>query len=105
MSKDQSGAAAGGPAASLEAAVGDLTPEEAEFFLAKLERVMRKRKLQMTGYLVGMFAWVIGMIGSLVYIGTHDGFTSWVFLFPFGLLGACIYGFGKWATRVGADPR
>ena len=84
----------------LARAIAGLSPEEAEFFLHKLERAFRKRKIQITGYLTAMAAWLIGMVLALAYFGTHDGFVVWVFVVPFGLVGAILYGFGRWAERV-----
>lgn len=86
----------------LARAIEQLNPEEAAFFLAKLEAAIRKRKIQITGYLVAMGIWVLGMMFALVWYGTHDGFVGWVFLVPFALVGLTLYGFGRWATRVGA---
>ena len=85
----------------LAKAVAQLTPDEALFFLAKLEAVMNKRKLQLTGYLVAFLAWLVGMLLGLVYYGTHDGFVGWVFLAPFGVVGAILWTFGKWSEKVG----
>jgi hypothetical protein len=85
----------------LARAIAQLSPEEATFFLDKLERALRKRKIQITGYLVAMVAWLIGMTLALIYYGTHDGFTIWVFVVPFGFVGAILYGFGTWAERIG----
>lgn len=81
-------------------AVAQLSPEEAQFFLDKLERVMRKRKVQLTGYLIALVIWLVGMFFALAYYGTHDGFTGWVFLVPFGVAGLVIYGFGRYAGRM-----
>jgi hypothetical protein len=82
-------------------AIQQLSPEEAAFFLAKLEAVISKRKIQLTGYLVALVVWLITTFLALAYVGTHDGFVGWVFLIPFLLVGAIIYAFGKWSTRVG----
>ncbi len=90
--------------AALARAIEDLSPDEAEFFLHKLERALRKRKIQITGYLAAMAVWLLAMTGALVYFGMHDGFVGWVFLLPFGLVGAVLYGFGRWAEHVGATP-
>ena len=90
--------------ANLARAIEDLSPDEAAFFLDKLERALRKRKIQITGYLAAMAAWLIGMVIALVYAGSHDGFVAWVFLVPFGLVGAMLYGFGRWANHVSRTP-
>ncbi|MDB4956400.1 MAG: hypothetical protein JWO36_3969 [Myxococcales bacterium] len=85
----------------LAAAVAKLDPAEAEYFLHKLEAALRKRKIQLSGYLVAMLVWVIGMFFALVYFGLANGFVGWVFLLPFALVGVILYAFGKWADRVG----
>lgn len=83
-------------------AIQELSPEEATFFLAKLEAALKKRKLQLTGYIVAMIVWLIGMVFALAYYGVADGFVGWVFLLPFGLVGLVLYLFGRWAEKVGA---
>lgn len=89
----------------LAAAVAKLSPEEAAFFLTRLEAAVTKRKIQLTGYLVAMVVWLAAMIGALVYYGSVDGFVGWVFLLPFGLVGAVLWGFGRWAESVAARIR
>ena len=85
--------------------VENLTSEEAQYFLEKLEAAIRKRKIQITGYLVAMLVWIAGMMGALAWYGTHDGFVGWVFLAPFGLVGVILFAFGKWAERAGAAAK
>src|SRR5262245_48829097 len=65
---------------------------------------IRKRKIQITGYLVAMVVWLVGMMFALAYVGMHDGFVGWVFLAPFGFVGLVLYGFGKWADSVSKRP-
>jgi hypothetical protein len=88
----------------LARAIEQLTPDEAAYFVEKLERALRKRKLQLTGYLVAIGAWLVGMILALAYHGTRDGFTAWVFVVPFGLVGVILYGFGAWSERIARLP-
>src|SRR5580704_9245887 len=73
----------------LARAVEQLTPDEAQFFLDKLERALRRRRLQFIGYLVAMLAWAAGMLVALAAYGlSADGhFMGWVFLAPFALVG------------------
>lgn len=85
-------------------AIEQLSPDEAAFFLHKLEMAIRKRKIQLTGYLVAMAAWLVAMTMALVYTGMHDGFVAWAYVVPFGLVGAILYGFGRWAERVAQSP-
>lgn len=89
----------------LARAIEQLSPDEAAFFVAKLERALRKRKVQLTGYLVAMLAWLVAMLFALAYFGIASGFVGWVFLLPFALVGVILYAFGKWANRVGSPPR
>jgi hypothetical protein len=88
----------------LEKAVAQLSPEEAAFFLHRLEMAMRKRNIQIGGYLVAMFAWLAGMTLALIYFGMHDGSAVWAFIVPLGIVGVILYGFGTWAERVGKRP-
>ena len=90
--------------AEIARAIEQLTPEEAAYFLHKLEAAYRKRKIQLGGYLVAMVAWLAGMILALIYFGTHDGSALWAFIVPFGIVGVILYGFGAWAERVGRRP-
>ena len=88
----------------LARAIERLSPDQAAFFLHRLEMAIRKRKIQITGYLAAMVAWLVGMMLALAYYGMHTGFVGWVFLAPFGLVGGILYGFGKWAERVSKRP-
>ena len=88
----------------LARAIEQLSPEEAAFFLHRLERAIKKRKIQLTGYLVAMAAWLAGMVLALIYFGTHDG-SLWVFIVPFAIVGVILYGFGTWSERVARVPR
>jgi len=89
-----------GKHAELAEAIENLSPEEAQFFLLKLEAALKKRRLQLIGYLVAMLVWLVATVFALVYFGSHEGFTGWVFLVPFFLVGVILFAFGKWAERV-----
>jgi fatty acid desaturase len=84
----------------LARAISNLSDDEAAFVLDKLERALRKRKIQITGYLIALAVWLIGTLAVLAYLGTHPGKPLWLLLAPFGLVGAALYGFGLWAERV-----
>ena len=90
---------------ALAQAIAKLSPEEAAFFLAKLEAAVTKRKIQLTGYLVAMVVWLAGMVGALVVYGTSEGFVGWVFLVPFALVGAVLWAFGRWSERAAESIR
>lgn len=85
----------------IESAIAQLDPEDARVFLTKLEAAFRKRKIMLSGYLVAMVAWLVGMLCALAYVGLSHGFVGWVFLVPFAIVGVILYAFGAWANRVG----
>src|SRR5262245_960107 len=87
---------------ALAQAVEKLSPEEAQYFLDKLERAIRKRKVQLTGYLAAMVVWLIGMVTALyVYGSSPEGtFVGWVFIIPFAAVGIILVAFGKLSERV-----
>jgi hypothetical protein len=89
----------------LARAIENLTSEEAQFFLHKLENAIRKRKIQLTGYLIALAVWLLTMIAAMFYcFFIVDGFVLWVFLIPFASVGAILYGFGRWSERAGNAP-
>lgn len=89
--------------AELAKAIEKLSPEEAAFFLFTIETKLKSRKIQLLGYLVGIVVWLAGMFFSLVYFGLAEGFAGWVFLIPFALFGAILYGFGHWSNKVASQ--
>jgi hypothetical protein len=93
--------------ADLARAVEQLTPDEAQFFLDKLERALRRRRLQLIGYLVAMLVWAVGMVAAFTAYAMADKGTSvnWVFVLPFGAVGIVLYVFGRTAERVGGGAK
>jgi hypothetical protein len=85
----------------LARAIEKLSPEEAAFFLWKLEMSIRKRKIQLVGYLVAMLVWLAAMLFALAYYGMATGFVGWVFLVPFALVAVILIAFGRWSDKVG----
>ena len=79
----------------------ELPPEQAAYYLAKLEAAYKKRRLQLSGYVVALVSWLVAMLMALAYFGSNDGFVGWVFLLPFGIVGLVLWGFGRWAELVG----
>lgn len=86
----------------LARAIAQLSPEQAGFFLWKLEHSIKKRRIHLTGYLVALVAWLAAMMFALAWYGMSDGFVGWVFLLPFALVGLILVVFGRWGDAVGA---
>jgi hypothetical protein len=91
----------------LAKAVEQLSPDEAQFFLDKLERALRRRRIQLIGYLVAMLVWAAGMLVAMAAYGmeSEGHFMGWVFLVPFAAVGAILFGFGRWGDRIGGASR
>ena len=81
--------------------IGNLNQAEADYFLKKLEAALKKRKIMLSGYIIAMVAWVVGMVCALAYFGMASGFTGWVFLVPFLFVGLILWLFGALAERAG----
>jgi hypothetical protein len=88
----------------LETLIGNLNPTEADYFLKKLEAALRKRKIMLSGYIVAMVAWLVSMVCAIAYFGMASGFTAWVFLVPFAMVGLILWIFGGLAERAGRIP-
>ncbi len=83
-------------------AIQQLTPEEAAHFVGLLEKAIRRRRIQLIGYLVGLVVLLVGMFLSLLYVGASPAgsFVGWVFLLPILAVGLIFYGFGRWANSI-----
>ena len=78
-----------------------LSQEQIDRLIAKIERLERKRKLMLAGYLAALAVLVVGQGTALVVFATAPPgrFMGWVFFVPFFLVGAVLWGFGRVAGR------
>ena len=90
---------------ALAEAVAQLTPEEAAYYVDALNRALKKRKLQLVGYLVGAIAGLVGMVVALIIYGNagEGTFVAWAFAIPFGAIGLVLYLFGRMAEAAGGS--
>ena len=81
----------------IEQAVRDLPPERAAELVAMLEASMRRRKLELYGYLAAAVIVVVGMGAALMFMGSakENSFVGWVFLIPLALAGLVMWLVGK----------
>ena len=88
--------------ADVARAISQLSPEEAQHFVELLERSIRRRKIQLFGYLLSLVVLLAGTFFALVYYGSagEGRFVGWVFFLPFVAVGIIFYVFGRWAKRV-----
>ena len=78
-----------------------LSQEQIDRLIAAIDRVEKKRKLMLAGYLVALAVLVVGQGAALVVFATAPPgrFVGWVFFVPFTLVGVVLWGFGRLAGR------
>ena len=88
--------------ADVARAIAQLTPEQAAHFVALLERAIRRRRIQLIGYLLALVILLVGMFFALAYYGAAEEgrFVGWVFGVPFIGVALVLLVFGRWANRV-----
>lgn len=81
----------------LEEILAGLTTEETEMFLAALELTMRKRRVQLLGYLATLLCLLVGSAWAFWMYGNREPgeFMGWAFLIPPAAAGLSLWGFGK----------
>ena len=83
-------------------AISQLSPDEAAHFVAILERAIRRRRIQLVGYLTALVVLMVGMFLALAYYGAAEEgtFVGWVFFIPFIAVGLIFFAIGRWANRI-----
>lgn len=79
-----------------------LSEEQIEKLVAAIERMERRRRILLGGYLAALTLLVLGQIGAFWIYGTAPPGSSygWVFLIPFAIIGFVLWGFGRLAKRI-----
>jgi hypothetical protein len=77
------------------------TQQQIDALISVIEKVERRRKILLTGYLVSLVVLLGGMVGAFYVYGTapRGQFWGWVFLIPFALVGFTFWLFGRIARR------
>lgn len=91
----------------IEQAIQNMPPEKAAELVAMLEESLRRRKIELFGYLGAALMLLVGMIGALYYYGSRQTgeFVGWIFLLPLALAGGIMWAVGRWARRGDAERR
>lgn len=89
--------------ADIEKAVRDLPPERAAELVAMLEASIKRRKLELWGYIGAAAIVLFGMVGMLLIMGSagEGSFVAWLFLVPLALAGLLMTWVGKRAKAAG----
>jgi hypothetical protein len=79
-----------------------LSPELLAALELAVDRLRRRRKINLIGYFSAITVIVVGMVFGLWYMGTGQPgeFRGWVMLLPFAAAGALLWGFGKLSRKV-----
>lgn len=93
--------------ARIEAAVATLPRDKAAELVALLEASIRRRRIEMWGYIAAAIVMLLGMVVALYIYGRagRDEFIGWVFLLPLGLAGLTMIIVARWARAADALDR
>lgn len=87
--------------AALAAVLTQLSPEQANAFLERLERIALRRKVQTWGYLMALLVFALGVLIALFYWALAQTWESVMLLVvPVILAALVLIGFGKWAKQL-----
>lgn len=91
----------------IEQAVSNLPPEKAAELVALLEASIRRRKVELIGYISAAIVLLIGMVIAVYTYGraAHDQFIGWVFLAPLAAAGVIMIAVARWAAKREAIER
>ncbi len=91
--------------AEIEDGIRTMAPDQAAELVRMLEVSLRRRKIELYGYLAAAAMMLIGMVIALYVFGASDPdqFVAWIFLLPLGLAGLVMMLVGRWA-RGGKRP-
>lgn len=81
-----------------------LSQEEIDKIVGMLNRIEKRRKILIWGYVAAAATMIFGELAALVAIGMAGPGRSlgWVLLLPFLLTGVVLFGFGRWANSLKA---
>jgi hypothetical protein len=85
--------------AQIEEGLKNMPPEKAAELVEMLETSLRRRKVELWGYIGAAVVMLVGMVVALYIYGSSDpdSFRTWIFLIPMGLAGLVMWIVGRWA--------
>ncbi|MBZ0236225.1 MAG: hypothetical protein K8M05_28115 [Deltaproteobacteria bacterium] len=88
--------------AQIEEGLKNMPPEKAAELVAMLEDSLRRRKIELIGYLGAALVLLVGMVIALYVYGSSDreSFVTWIFLVPMGLAGLVMWLVGRWSNAA-----
>ena len=91
----------------IEQAISALPPEKAAELVALLEASIRRRKIELFGYIASAVVLLLGMVIAVYTYGraAHGQFIGWVFLAPLAAAGVIMIAVARWAAKREAAER
>ncbi|MBK7071968.1 MAG: hypothetical protein IPH44_06670 [Myxococcales bacterium] len=91
----------------IEQAISALPPEKAAELVALLEASIRRRKIELFGYIASAVVLLLGMVIAVYVYGraAHGQFIGWVFLAPLAAAGVIMIAVARWAAKREAAER
>lgn len=91
----------------IETAVSNLPPDKAAELVALLEASMRRRKVELFGYIGAALVLLVGMVLALYAYGRADAnqFRGWLLLLPLAGAGVIMIGVARWAKKREDEDR
>jgi hypothetical protein len=93
--------------AEIEEGLRSMPPEKAAELVAMLEAALRRRRIELYGYIGAAVVLLFGMVGALYFYGAsdHGNFMAWIFLLPMGLAGLVMWLVGRWSRADKAEQK
>ncbi len=84
----------------IEEGIRNMPPEKAAELVQMLEASLRRRRIELYGYIGAAVALLLGMVVALYIYGAsdHGNFMSWIFLVPMALAGLVMWLVGRWSS-------
>ncbi len=84
-----------------------LPQEQIDALIAAIEKVERRRRIMLWGYLLSALVLILGQIAAFVVVANvpRGTFIAWVFFVPFALVGVIFLVFGRVARKKAAEDR
>lgn len=79
---------------------------EIDALVAAIERVEKRRKLMLAGYLLAGVVLIVGQIAAfIVFAHVQSPFMAWVYLVPFALTAGILMLFGRLSRAKRSIPK
>lgn len=91
----------------IEEAIANLPPDKAAELVDMLEESMRRRKIELAGYIAAALVLLVGMVIAMYAFGraSHRQFAGWYLLLPLAASGVMMIAVSRWANKREKEAR